>query len=315
MWVPRDIMPRRLHKSTLGSIAALVIYISIAITVLALDGCAGYVAGNNSAPKGGAGSGTLSIASSSLQSGTVGTAYSATLQASGGTTPYSWSLGSGSLPAGLSLNSSSGTISGTPTTSGTSTFTAEATDPSSSAATKSLSIAIAPLPLVITTTSLPNGSTNTAYSAFLFAGGGSPPYKWSVSSGALPSGLAMNGSGDITGVPASAGTFPFGLNVTDSGSPALSATASFSITVAQGTAHSVLLAWTASPSSGVTGYNLYRSTVSGNDYVQINTTLIAGLSYVDGTVADGTTYYYVLTSVDAAGNESDYSTEVKMVIP
>jgi len=125
----------------------------------------------------------------------------------------------------------------------------------------------------------------------------------------------MNGSGDITGVPASAGTFPFGLNVTDSGSPALSATASFSITVAQGTAHSVLLAWTASPSSGVTGYNLYRSTVSGNDYVQINTTLIAGLSYVDGTVADGTTYYYVLTSVDAAGNESDYSTEVKMVIP
>jgi hypothetical protein len=68
------------------------------------------------------------------------------------------------------------------------------------------------------------------------------------------------------------------------------------------------------PSSSVTGYNVYRSTVSGNDYVKINSSRVSGLSYVDGTVLDETTYYYVLTSVDASGDESGYSTEVQMVI-
>lgn len=125
----------------------------------------------------------------------------------------------------------------------------------------------------------------------------------------------MNSSGDITGVPTSSGTFPFGVKVSDSSSPASTATASLSITIAQGAAHSVSLTWTASPSSGVAGYNVYRSTVSGNDYTKINTTPVAGLNYVDGTVLDASTYFYVLTAVDSSGNESNFSTQVQMVIP
>ena len=62
---------------------------------------------------------TLTITTTSLPNGTVGTAYSQTLAATGGATPYTWSVYSGSLPAGLSLGSSTGTISGTPTTAQT----------------------------------------------------------------------------------------------------------------------------------------------------------------------------------------------------
>nr|WP_284694742.1 Ig domain-containing protein [Geomonas sp. Red32] len=84
----------------------------------------------------------MTVSTSTLPAGTVGTAYSQTLTATGGTSPYSWSVTTGTLPAGL--NMSSGVISGSPTTAGTSTFTVQVTDSSSPAqtATKSLSIQV-----------------------------------------------------------------------------------------------------------------------------------------------------------------------------
>jgi bacillopeptidase F len=77
----------------------------------------------------------------------------------------------------------------------------------------------------------------------------------------------------------------------------------------------VLLNWTASPSPGVTGYNVYRSLTSGTGYVKINSSAVGGLSYTDGSVSNGQTYYYVSTSLDASGDESAYSMEVQMIIP
>ena len=87
----------------------------------------------------------LAITTTSLPGATVGTAYSATLAASGGTPPYAWTLSSGSLPAGLSL-SSSGVISGTPTTSGGASFGVKVTDsstPTAQTATTTFSISVA----------------------------------------------------------------------------------------------------------------------------------------------------------------------------
>ena len=84
------------------------------------------------------------VTTASLPGGTVGTAYSTTLQASGGTTPYTWSISSGSLPAGLSLVASTGVISGTPTTAATASFTVQVKDAASNTATASLSITISP---------------------------------------------------------------------------------------------------------------------------------------------------------------------------
>ena len=93
----------------------------------------------------------LAITTASLTNGTVSTAYSATLAASGGTLPYTWSIVSGSLPAGLTLNAASGAITGTPTTVGVSNFTAQVSDASSpvQTVTKALSITIAAVPTAV----------------------------------------------------------------------------------------------------------------------------------------------------------------------
>jgi subtilisin family serine protease len=173
----------------------------------------------------------LAITTTSLSGGVVGQAYSQTLAATGGTTPYTWSLSSGSLPPGLSLNASSGTISGSPTTSGTFTFTAQVTD-GTQTATKALSIVVAPpSALSITTASLPQGRVGRAYSATLAASGGTPPYSWSRTTGSLPNGLTLSAGGTISGTPSRRGTFTFTLRVTDS--LGAMATKSFTIQIAK----------------------------------------------------------------------------------
>jgi hypothetical protein len=78
--------------------------------------------------------------------------------------------------------------------------------------------------------------------------------------------------------------------------------------------HSVALTWNASTST-VSGYNVYRGTVSGGPYTKINPSLVAVLNYTDSTVQSGTTYFYVTTAVDSSGNESAYSNEVSATIP
>ena len=158
---------------------------------------------------------------SPLTAGTVGAAYSVTLQASGGAGALTWSLASGTLPNGLSL-SSGGVISGTPTAAGTSTFTVQVADSGSPAltATKQLSIAVNPAPLAIVTTTLPNGTVQSTYSSTLQASGGTTPYTWSVTVSALPLGLTLNAAtGQISGVPTTSGTSAFTVTVTDSATP------------------------------------------------------------------------------------------------
>ena len=79
-------------------------------------------------------------------------------------------------------------------------------------------------------------------------------------------------------------------------------------------AHSVALSWNASTST-VSGYNVYRSTVSGTGYTKVNPSLVPALAYTDSTVQNATTYYYVTTAVDSSGNESLYSNDTQAIIP
>jgi subtilisin family serine protease len=155
------------------------------------------------------------ITTSSLPGGQVAVPYSATLEATGGTPPYAWSLESGSLPDGLTL-SPAGALSGTPTSDGSSAFTVLVTDALDQTDTQALTLVVAPPPAVVTT-ALPGGNLGSAYGATLQATGGSPPYTWSLDPGPLPPGLALNAaSGAITGTPTAAGTFAFTAKVTDS---------------------------------------------------------------------------------------------------
>jgi hypothetical protein len=173
---------------------------------------------------------------SPLTAGTVGTPYSATLLASGGTASRTWTLaiGSGPLPDGLSL-ATDGTLSGTPTTAGTSSFTVEVTD-GSQTTTKAFSLTIAPPPLVITTTSpLPNGTAGANYTTTFQASGGTPAYtEWQVISGSLPADLSLNlATGELSGPlgAGTAGTYNFTVQVKDSAGTPQITTKAFSLTI------------------------------------------------------------------------------------
>jgi hypothetical protein len=177
----------------------------------------------------------LSITTTSLPTGTVNTTYSATLQATGGIPPVTWSIVSGALPAGLNLDTSFGVISGTPTAVGTSAFTVQAADQSNPqlTATAALSITLTAGLLKITTTSLPAGTTGSSYSASLQTSGGTPPVTWSVSTGALPAGLSLTpATGAISGTPSAAGTTNFTVTATDTSVPVQSVQQALSITIA-----------------------------------------------------------------------------------
>jgi hypothetical protein len=172
----------------------------------------------------------LTIVTDSLSDGVVGIAYSQALAASGGTPPYTWSISAGSLPDGLLLDPSSGSITGMPTTPGTSDFTVMLTDDHGVSVTKPLSITIDPGDLTITTDSLPNGMVGIPYDQSVMVGGGVFPYSWSIISGSLPDGLSLiPTSGHIGGVPTALGTSGFTVMVNDGLGD--SATKALSITV------------------------------------------------------------------------------------
>ncbi|HEX4285485.1 MAG TPA: putative Ig domain-containing protein [Terracidiphilus sp.] len=178
----------------------------------------------------------LSITTSSLPNGQAGVAYTATLAATGGSLPYSWSLTGGTLPAGLALNGS-GAISGTPTAGVNATsLTFTVTDSSSPVQTKLITLPVtifSSSPISVSTASLPNAQVNVAYNATLAATGGTVPYTWSVSSGTLPAGLALNSAtGTISGTPTTAASStPFTLTVADSSSPVQTKSIAFSMIV------------------------------------------------------------------------------------
>ena len=194
-----------------------------------LGALAGCGSGDDAVPS------TLSVSTSSLPKGQVGSSYSAALAAAGGTAPYHWALASGMLPSGLTL-SASGTIAGTPSAEvNSAAVDVQVTDSGSPAqsSARSLTLTIAPTVLFVVTSSLPQGQIGAHYSAALAATGGTPPYHWALASGALPAGLTLAASGTIAGTPAAAAAAaPVALKVTDSGSPAQSSARTLSLTIA-----------------------------------------------------------------------------------
>jgi hypothetical protein len=163
--------------------------------------------------------GPPSIDNASTLQAVAGTPFTYQLTVTGGTPPFTWSTTSGALPAGLSLNAQSGLIAGTPTTAGTATFTAQVADAASRTAKRSFSITVAPPAPSSLTLNLAATLQAVKGQSFAYqpqAGGGAPPYAWSITGGALPGEFVLNGvTGALTGTPTNAGEFSVTITVRD----------------------------------------------------------------------------------------------------
>jgi len=161
------------------------------------------------------------IPNASLPAGTVGAAYQAQVRTSDDRAG-NWSIGAGALPPGLTINKTSGLISGTPTAVGTSQFGVYFRDTDGRVAAKIFNITITetvPDQLIVTT-SLPNGVKGTAYSATLQSKDNRPG-TWSITAGALPAGLTLApATGVISGTPTTVGTGNFTVRFQDANSNA-----------------------------------------------------------------------------------------------
>jgi uncharacterized repeat protein (TIGR03806 family) len=162
-----------------------------------------------------------------LGGATTGSARSIPLAVSGATGAVTWSVTAGTLPAGMTL-STGGTLSGTPTTPGTAVFTVRATDSQGTNVRRELTLVINPA-VSVTTTSLANATRNIAYNTVLAATGGTGALAWSISSGALPTGLSLGGDGAISGTPTTTGASTAVVRATDT--VGASATRSLTLTV------------------------------------------------------------------------------------
>ena len=199
----------------------------------------------------------LTVTADSLADAVVGVPYADTLASAGGDGVHAWSLDAGTLPGGLSLDGS-GIVSGTPTGADSIAFTARVTSGDGQSVTVDVTITVYD-PVSIQTTGLPTGVVGVPWAAALAATGGDGSDTWDVVAGALPVGLALDPSGDITGTPTAPDSAAFTVRVTTGDGQ--TATAELVIRV-----YPPLSVATASLPSGVTGSAYVRPlTALGGD--------------------------------------------------
>jgi hypothetical protein len=161
----------------------------------------------------GGGTATLTLSPATLPGGIVGTSYTKTITASGGTSPYTFTTTAGALPTGLTLTTG-GSLSGTPSATGTYNFTIGASDGPGDSGSRAYSVKVG-VALTVSPTGLPSGTVGTAYTQTITASGGTAPYTFTKTAGTLPSGLTLTSAGTLSGTPSTAGSSSFTITATD----------------------------------------------------------------------------------------------------
>ena len=269
------------------------------------------------------------ITSAATASGKVGSAFSYQIAASNTPTSY----GATGLPAGLTVNSGTGLISGTPTAAGTSTVTMSASNAGGTgSATLTLTIASAAPVLSINATSVPfgsvalntpstqdvtltsSGTTSVTVNSATVTGTG-----FTLSSGPTFPVTLTPGQTATLGVefdPTTAGAATGQLTITSTSSTNGTAVITLSGTGTAGS-YAVDLSWEAPTNSTdpVAGYNVYRAPSGSSTYQLLNSSVDGQTTYVDSTVQSGHSYQYIVESVDDSGVESVPTSPITVTIP
>jgi hypothetical protein len=240
--------------------------------------------------------------------------FNQTFTASGGNGPYTFSA-TGSLASGLSL-SSSGVLSGTPTSQGVFNFTLTATDSTSVSAAQAYTLVINP-PVMMLPTSLAAWTLNAGgYKQTIFAAGGTGSLTFSAGT-ALPAGLTLSTAGVLTGTPTAAGTYNFTVSATD----ALGASASMGYTVTINTAITFSPV-TAPPGTAIAPYNVTVTALGGTGNKLFNFSFaqfVSGLFIqttvnstfaIRGTPNSSGTEMFTVTATDNVGATSSLTYSV-----
>lgn len=258
----------------------------------------------------------VSVATAELTQATAGAGYNDQLAAAGGLTEnYTWTISG--LPAGLTYDSATGAISGTPTLAGTYPLLVSVSD-SISTASATLDLIIRPGALTITTDSLPDSIAGESNTYYLSAVGGVAPYSWQASG--LPLGLNMDAvTGELTGIPIETGEFSIEIGVTDSASTITQKTLTLQLDVCRPITvetTELAVAYVSSP------YSARLSADGGKTpYIWSETGLPEGLSLnastgeIFGTPASDGTYPISITAEDSAGKttQTDLTFTVRSV--
>ena len=257
--------------------------------------------------------GPLFVNCAAINTGDVGVPFSSgPMNVSGGTPPYTYSI-VGTLPAGLTLNTSTGAVTGTPTTAGT--FTVEVTDAVGNSSTSCLIIINGPLSLTCAANS--TGEVGVPFdSGTVTVNGGTAPYTFSVGSGSLPAGLFLNPStGEVTGTPTAPGSFT--IQVTDF-------TGTVATTICPITINAAVSATCVSISAiqgiAITPVTMIGSGGAGGPYTFSATGLPPGIvispsGTISGTPTSSGTYNYTVTVTDSQGHTGTVNCSVTVAPP
>ncbi|HET6896991.1 MAG TPA: putative Ig domain-containing protein, partial [Vicinamibacteria bacterium] len=157
---------------------------------------------------------SITVDPATVPAGTAGSAYSQTFTQTGGTPPVTFGL-AGTLPAGLTFNAGTATLSGTPTQTGSFPFTVSATDANGCGGSRDYTLVIDCATVTVNPATVPNGTAGSPYSQTFTQSGGVGTITWSLT-GTLPTGLSFDtATGVLSGTPTQTGSFPITVTATD----------------------------------------------------------------------------------------------------